>query len=79
MRVPGLSAAKRGFLYDAIRIGAADGPLTPDELDHLHRAAEVMRISRDLVTELSDVVTAEQSLSRRYELIVAPAFDLDPP
>lgn len=78
MRVPGLATAARGFLYDAVRIGASDGPLNPDELDHLHRAAGVMGISRDLVTELCEVVAAEQSLRRRrYELIVAPALGLD--
>lgn len=78
MRVPGVSTAARGFLYDAIRIGASDGPLTQDDVDHLHRSAEVMGISGDLVTELCEIVTAEQSLRRRrYELIVAPALGLD--
>ena len=79
MRVPGVSTAARGLLYDAIRIGASDGPLSPDELDQLHRSAEVLGIPGDVVAELCDVVSAEQSLRRhRYELIVAPVLGLDP-
>jgi hypothetical protein len=71
--------AGRGFLYDAIRIGASDGPLTPDELDQLHGAAEAMGFARELVAELCAIVAAEQSLRRhRYEIVAVPAFGLDP-
>lgn len=72
---PGMATVARGLLYDAIRIGSADGPLTPDELEHVHRAADLMAIPRDLVDELARIVREEQALrTRRYELIVAPVL-----
>jgi len=75
MQLPAMASTARGQLYDAIRLCASDGPLTPGELDRVERAADVMGLPRDLVSELHQIVAAEQALrDRRYELIVAPVL-----
>lgn len=73
MHLPGMSMICRGMVYDALRLCASDGPLTPDELERVQRGADAMGIPRDTVIELHQIVVAEQALrDRRYELITAP-------
>ena len=73
MQLPIMAATCRGFLYEALRLCAADGPLTPDEVDRVQRGAAAVGIPRETCAELQGIVAAEQALrDRRYELITAP-------
>jgi signal transduction histidine kinase len=75
MALPGLRTTGAGLLYDGIRIAAADGPLTADEREHLHRAADVMGVPDDVFAELVEIVAADNDRRRRrYELIVKPVL-----
>jgi signal transduction histidine kinase len=75
MRLPGSTAACRGFLYESLRVCASDGPLTSEELDRVQRGAGEMGIPQAIVAELHQIVIAEQALrDRRYELITAPVL-----
>ncbi|HWI05823.1 MAG TPA: ATP-binding protein, partial [Acidimicrobiales bacterium] len=75
MQLPGVPATCRGFLYEALRACASDGPLTGEELDRLQRGADAMGIPHETFAELHQIVAAEQALrDRRYELITAPVL-----
>ena len=75
LRVPGVPSIARAMLYDALRVCASDGPLTPEELGRVERAADALGIARDVVAELHAIVVAEHALrDRRYELVVAPVL-----
>lgn len=75
MQLPGSAVACRGFLYEALRVCASDGPLTSEELDRVQRGAVAMSISQETFAELHEIVIAEQALrDRRYELITAPVL-----
>jgi signal transduction histidine kinase len=75
MQLPGMSMICRGSLYEALRACSSDGPLTPDELDRMHKGADSMGIPRETFAELHQIVVAEQALrDRRYELVVAPVL-----
>lgn len=76
MRLPGMTKAGRGLLYDAMRMCSSDGPLTPRELDALFRAADAMCVPRQEVVDLQQIVLGEHALrQRRYDLITAPVLD----
>ncbi|HVE25362.1 MAG TPA: histidine kinase, partial [Sporichthya sp.] len=73
--LPNMTDTPRGLLYDSVRVCAADGPITPDELDRLRRGADAMGVPRDVLAELVDIVSAEHVLRRRrYELITRPVL-----
>ncbi len=75
LRTPGMAATTRGQVYDAIRMCASDGPLTPAELDQLGRGARSLGVPPEVVAELHEIVAAEHALrGRRYALIVAPVL-----
>lgn len=78
LSLPGMENVGRGFLYDAVRICAADGEPTPAEIARVHHAADVMGVPRSVVDELHEIVLAEHALRRRrYELIVAPVLPIN--
>ena len=75
MKVPSMANTGRGMLYDTLRMCSSDGPLTPDELGCVLRAADAMGLPRGVVGELQQIVLDEQALRRRrYELITAPVL-----
>jgi signal transduction histidine kinase len=75
MQLPGMPSIARSQLYEALRMCASDGPLTSDEVERVHCAADAMGIARSLVDELHEIVVAEHALrGRRYELLVAPVL-----
>ncbi len=75
MKLPGMSMICRGTLYETLRACTSDGPLTPEELDHLQRGADAMGIAPETFLELRQIVDSEHALrDRRYELIVAPVL-----
>lgn len=79
MALPGMPVAAPGLLYDGIRIAAADGPLTTDELDHLRRGAAEMGVAESVLAELIEIVAADNDRRRRrYELIVEPVLGAGP-
>jgi signal transduction histidine kinase len=75
MQLPGIPETVRGMLYDAIRMCASDGPLTPDELGHLERSADELGVTRDELDELRAIVEADTTLRRRrFNTIAAPVL-----
>jgi signal transduction histidine kinase len=75
LQIRGVPMIARGVLYDTLRMCASDGPITPDELDHIRRGAIFAGVPPETVTELHEIVVAEQALrDRRYELIVKPVL-----
>jgi signal transduction histidine kinase len=75
MSLPKMAFARRGIVYDALRLCYVPG--TPDQaqLDRVFRSADAIGISRDEVAELQQVVAQERALQhRRYELIVVPVL-----
>ncbi len=75
MQLPGIPETVRGMLYDAIRLCSSDGPLTPDELGHLERAAVELGVTRDDLDELRAIVEADAALRRRrFATIAAPVL-----
>lgn len=75
MQLPSAPATCRGFLYEALRMCASDGPLTPEELARLQLGAGAMGIPTGTLDELHQIVAAEQALrDRRYALITAPVL-----
>lgn len=78
MALPGIGAGGRGVLYTTLRMCAADGDLTADELERIGRTADDLGLPRSLVDDLRHLVEDELALQdRRFELVVAPA--LTPP
>ena len=75
MQLPGIPETVRGMLYDAIRMCASDGPLTPEELSHLERSAAELGVTRDELAELRAIVAADAGLRRRrFNAIAAPVL-----
>ncbi|MFC7501828.1 ATP-binding protein [Nocardioides sp. CPCC 206347] len=75
MALPGMAAGGRGVLYCTLRMCTADGDLTADELDRITRAADALRLPRQLLTDLRHLVDQERTLQdQRFELLVAPAL-----
>ena len=75
MKLPSMTNTGRGLLYDTLRMCSSDGVLTSEELDCVHRAADGMGLSRNVVADLHRVVDQEHDLRRqRYELITAPVL-----
>jgi hypothetical protein len=73
--LPSMSAIAHAFLYEALRIRRADGPLTAVEVQHVRDAAARLGYPDELVTTFRDIVEAEQALrERRYELITIPVL-----
>lgn len=71
--LPGMAPARRGVLYDAVRMCWSDGPVTDDELTRLRAGAQEMSVPASVLDRLVDAVREEQRARRqRYELIVAP-------
>ncbi len=77
MSLPKMAFTRRGILYDALRICYVAGTPDPAQLDRVLRSADAIRISRDEVGELQQIVVEERALQRRrYELIVVPVLPL---
>lgn len=75
MRLPGMSTICRANIYEALRVCASDGPLTPAELDRVRQGAHAMGIPHETLAALHQIVTEEGRLrDRRYELIAAPVL-----
>lgn len=75
LALPGMQHAGRGLLYDAVRMCAADGALTADELGRLRVASDDLGHGPELVEELLALVADERALRRRrYETITAPVL-----
>ncbi len=65
----------RAAVYEALKMCASDGALTPDELDRIRRGADAVGVAPEVVAELRDIAVAEQALrERRYELIARPVL-----
>ncbi len=75
LQIPGIPMIVRGNLYDALRIRASDGPVSPEELKDIQRMVEPAGVPPEVVTEIYEIIVAEQVLrDRRYELITKPIF-----
>jgi signal transduction histidine kinase len=75
MRLPKMAFARRGILYDALRVCYVPGTADPAQVDRVFRSADAIGISRAEVEELQQVVAQERALQRRrYELIVVPVL-----
>jgi signal transduction histidine kinase len=75
MTRPSMSTIAHAFLWEALRIRAADGPLTEVEVQYVRAAAARLGYPDDLVTAFRELVEAEQTLrQRRYELITIPVL-----
>jgi hypothetical protein len=73
LQIQGIPMIVPAFLYEAIKVCASDGALTPDELDRLRRGADAAGIAPEVVAELHEIVVAEHALrARRYQLITRP-------
>jgi hypothetical protein len=58
-----------------MRMCAADGDLTPDEVVALLEGSDAMGVPREVFAELQTIVAQEQALRRRrYQLVVAPVL-----
>lgn len=70
---PGLEMIARSLVYDALRMCSADSPLTPAELDRIEGAAGSIGIAADVVSDLAEIVAADEALRRRrYDVVAAP-------
>lgn len=75
LRVPGFASVARGSVYAAMRMCAADGPLTRAELDSIRRGTDAMGLPPGLVDQLHQLVLDDHDLRRRrFEAIAAPAL-----
>ncbi len=74
-RTPNMRVYRRSMLYDALRACASDGDLSDGERERVLSAADRMGVSRDVVSQLEQIVQEERALrKRRHDVIVAAAF-----
>jgi signal transduction histidine kinase len=75
LRVPGFPSVVRGAVYAAMRMCAADGPLTPAELESIRRGAVALGMPDEAVDQLHQLVLDDHDLRRRrFEAIAAAAL-----